>query len=861
MAQADNRQQMNTLLKYLAEQLYPSITSLVSGEPARPIPNLPANPGKVQGTDDPRMGAGAIELVDLLSNAVPLKAMASIPAAIAARSPWARSALKQAEKVAKEAAGAQAPLQGLPTGPFDVGGAPFVAGPVAHAREAAEKYMAGRGLPYEPPKTYTPVNEDRAARIARAFDEMKHAPDDPAVKASYDAMIEETVAQFNAMRDAGIKIEFIKPGMDDPYKASPRLAQQDVIKNKHLWVFPTDSGFGSGGESAEAAMKNNPLLRDTGIEIDGRKLKANDVFRIVHDYYGHIKEGHGFRAGGEENAWRAHSAMYSDAARPAMTTETRGQNSWVNYGPHGEKNRKASAADTIYADQKIGLLPDWVVNEGRLDPGATYVNIGMDIPGGGKLTEKQINAALKKAGVKVLDRKLHQSDTEMTSVLQLDRPLTKKEANEVSTALKQESIAQFTERHGGELYGPKAAEWGPFNPDYFLTPDGKRLSQLPDMNTVRPPRPAELTPEERAATLANVPFPQFAQQYPQPATPKLKTDTKTGKQYLGKNPTPEAAAFMKTRNKIDKDMKAKGYVPYFDPAQRTKVDVANYPPNINAAVDAIPKRQDTIDKHLAVIGAEETRKRLRDAVARGQQLGDSDHWYWMGQLEKEFINELGEKEGREAFKQKFATSMAATTGGSDPGTNFLSAMYGNYVREQGLPYPAAANQLPYPISGGKHGIKNIEQHKRIFDEGGFEALGADNAKRHDFAWDFTGGNAPVIDEQMTRGMTPTYGQVSNKGVAPHKGTYGLYSQVVRDEAANMGKAGDDVQGLGWFGFKGAEGKPMISWVNDAIERTHRLTGVSRDDIMRLGIIRSKMPIYGLGAGLALPGLLDLQGGE
>jgi hypothetical protein len=49
--------------------------------------------------------------------------------------------------------------------------------------------------------------------------------------------------------------------------------------------------------------------------------------------------------------------MYSDEARPAMTTETRGQNSWVNFGPHGEANRKASAADTIYADQKVGLLP------------------------------------------------------------------------------------------------------------------------------------------------------------------------------------------------------------------------------------------------------------------------------------------------------------------------------------------------------------------------------------------------------------------------------------------------------------------------------------------------------------------------
>lgn len=44
--------------------------------------------------------------------------------------------------------------------------------------------------------------------------------------------------------------------------------------------------------------------------------------------------------------------------------ETRGQNSWVNYGPHGEANRTASSGTTVFADQKTGLLPDWVVSEG-----------------------------------------------------------------------------------------------------------------------------------------------------------------------------------------------------------------------------------------------------------------------------------------------------------------------------------------------------------------------------------------------------------------------------------------------------------------------------------------------------------------
>lgn len=272
-----------------------------------------------------------------------------------------------AVRAAAAAAGGRPNLIGLPTDNITLAGKPFVPGPVGALHDIAEKYMSDAGLPYDPPKTWVPVDKGRATKIAQAFEDMKHAPDDPQVKASYDAMANETVAQFKALKDSGIKFEFIKPGMDDPYAENPRAAAKDVIENKHLWVFPTEGGFGSGSEAATAAMKNNPLLRPSGEKIEGKEVPVNDLFRIVHDVFGHLKDGNGFRASGEENAWRSHSAMYSDAARPAMTSETRGQNSYVNYGPNGEFNRKASAADTKYADQKIGLLPKWAVDEGRKD--------------------------------------------------------------------------------------------------------------------------------------------------------------------------------------------------------------------------------------------------------------------------------------------------------------------------------------------------------------------------------------------------------------------------------------------------------------------------------------------------------------
>lgn len=63
--------------------------------------------------------------------------------------------------------------------------------------------------------------------------------------------------------------------------------------------------------------------------------EQNDKFRAVHDVFGHAATGRGFSRHGEEAAWRSHVQMFSPKAREAMTSETRGQNSVLNYSPHG----------------------------------------------------------------------------------------------------------------------------------------------------------------------------------------------------------------------------------------------------------------------------------------------------------------------------------------------------------------------------------------------------------------------------------------------------------------------------------------------------------------------------------------------
>jgi hypothetical protein len=227
------------------------------------------------------------------------------------------------------------------------------------ALDVAKSYAKRAGIQFKPLTDWKKVDKERAARVAAEYAAMAHAPGDPQVAAAYAAMIKETSAQYEEILKSGLKVEFIRGA--DPYAASPRLAVLDMIENNHLWVFSTRDGFGS---NATFDPKDNPLLAETKFEISGEKALANDIFRVVHDYFGHAMYGAGFRADGEENAWRAHSQMYSPQARRAMTTETRGQNSWVNFGPHGETNRSASGSETVYADQKTGLLPAWVMHDG-----------------------------------------------------------------------------------------------------------------------------------------------------------------------------------------------------------------------------------------------------------------------------------------------------------------------------------------------------------------------------------------------------------------------------------------------------------------------------------------------------------------
>jgi hypothetical protein len=111
---------------------------------------------------------------------------------------------------------------------------------------------------------------------------------------------------------------------------------QDLMQNKRLQV---------RGSAQDFAIDPHPLL----------SAEENDMFRAVHDFFGHAASGRGVAQSGEEAAWVSHSQMFSAEARKAMTTETRGQNSWTNTEGFGVD---PITKQQRFAQQKVGFLPD-----------------------------------------------------------------------------------------------------------------------------------------------------------------------------------------------------------------------------------------------------------------------------------------------------------------------------------------------------------------------------------------------------------------------------------------------------------------------------------------------------------------------
>lgn len=208
--------------------------------------------------------------------------------------------------------------------------------PVSAAAEGARAFTGGRhttaGL------DAVQASPTRGTRIAGQYAEAMNRPETGEIRHSYHSFRRATNRQYEFMTRAkseggmGMQHEVVA---HDPYKTAHEMAA-DVAKGR-IKTFATSS------------TGSHAFMRD----------EENDRFRAVHDVFGHAAIGRDFSRHGEEAAFRSHRQMYPRSAHVALTSETRGQNSFLNYGPTGDFPEQGN---------KLVALP------GRKSPGPRFIN-------------------------------------------------------------------------------------------------------------------------------------------------------------------------------------------------------------------------------------------------------------------------------------------------------------------------------------------------------------------------------------------------------------------------------------------------------------------------------------------------------
>jgi hypothetical protein len=173
---------------------------------------------------------------------------------------------------------------------------------------------------------YSQVRLDPVLGSAIADAYMTAPARDERAFAAYAAFCSQNLRQYHFLVG---RVEFGGLGVtvrvvdEDPYPNAEAMVED--VRRRRLRVF------------ASAATGNpHPYLSDG----------ENDMFRAVHDVFGHAASGRGFDPHGEEAAWLKHRTMYPPLARGALTTEIRGQTCALVFRCGGR-----------FPEQKAVLLP------------------------------------------------------------------------------------------------------------------------------------------------------------------------------------------------------------------------------------------------------------------------------------------------------------------------------------------------------------------------------------------------------------------------------------------------------------------------------------------------------------------------
>lgn len=216
--------------------------------------------------------------------------------------------------------------------------------------QQAADYARSRGLPEpKPVDTTARVDPVRGRIVANLYRAAVSNPDDPAVQRAYAAFAADVTDQWQYLKDQGIRIEFV----DRPASGGVYANEAELFADIERGVLKVD-------RTGPAEQHTVPVMNEViDTDINGNPVTVNDAFRAVHDYFGHSRARNLFDRHGEDVAWRLHEQMFSDEAKPALFSETVGQNSYLNFAPENVA-AKALGRQAQFPEQKAALLPDEV---------------------------------------------------------------------------------------------------------------------------------------------------------------------------------------------------------------------------------------------------------------------------------------------------------------------------------------------------------------------------------------------------------------------------------------------------------------------------------------------------------------------
>lgn len=168
------------------------------------------------------------------------------------------------------------------------------------------------------PLPLTPLQGD--IEHAALYDSLASDSNDTSVQKSYRALIDALADQYDELLDSGYTFSF--GSFDYP---SSQAMFDDVSATSHLKVLDTSSA--TSDHCAGHPMFQ--VMHKPGRAMDG--VVANNIFRAVHDMYGHYRPQNSFSPRGEFRAWVRHMATLPKESWMALWCETRGQNAWTNY--------------------------------------------------------------------------------------------------------------------------------------------------------------------------------------------------------------------------------------------------------------------------------------------------------------------------------------------------------------------------------------------------------------------------------------------------------------------------------------------------------------------------------------------------